>query len=200
MSIYKSVLGDQYIRLHPKLQKRYEVPFTAKGVMRTIKGGPKCLYPFFLAGVRFKILFPEYGKDIPFTIRNTPCTGSNGEEQVHWERIFYFKNKKRYFNALMSLDSKRNLIKDYLGEPSLFYSDLAFHVNDNGQLKIESRCQRLVLLNLEIPMPRMLQGLASVTESYDDERNIFLIKVAVKNPVIGTVFTYEGEFTADEVS
>ncbi|TDL80572.1 DUF4166 domain-containing protein [Peribacillus frigoritolerans] len=199
MSIYRSVLGDQFQRLHPKLQKRYEFPFTAKGVMKTINGGPKWLYPFFLAGVRFKLLFPEDGQEIPFVIRNTPRTGADGEEQVHWERIFYFKKKKRYFNALMSLDSKRNLIKDYLGEPKLFYSDLSFHVNDRGQLKIESRSQRLVLGKLEIPMPELFQGLAFVTESYDQDRDVFLIEVKVVNRVIGTVFSYEGAFTADEI-
>ncbi len=58
MSIYKIVLGDQFFLLHPNLQKRYEFPFKASGVMKTIKGGPKWLYPLFLTGVRFKLLFP----------------------------------------------------------------------------------------------------------------------------------------------
>ena len=50
--------------------------------------------------------------------------------QIYWERIFHFGNKKRYFNALMSLDAKRLVIKDYLGDPPLFYSDLAFIVTE----------------------------------------------------------------------
>jgi hypothetical protein len=199
MSIYKMVLGDQFYLLHPMLQKRYEFPFKASGVMKTIKGGPAWLYPLFLTGVRFKLLFPEQGENIPFTIHNTPRTGMNGEEQVHWERIFHFKNKKRYFNALMSLDSNEGIIKDYLGEPKLFYSDL-YLKTDQGQLIITSERQRLVIGKLEIPMPKWFQGLASVRESYDEKRNVFQIKVTVDNPIIGNVFSYEGEFTANEIA
>ncbi|WP_028392216.1 DUF4166 domain-containing protein [Bacillus cihuensis] len=202
MSIYKKVLGNQFNVLHPMLQKRYDIsakkPFQAYGVMKTIKGGPKWLYPFFLLGVNWKLLFPEHGHLIPFSIVNTARIGNNGEEQIHWERIFYFEGKKRFFNAVMSLDHERLVIKDYLGEPSLFYSDLSFHVSQTGEVQIESKDQRLVLGLLEIPVPKFLQGLATVTEAYIEDRKVFSIKVEVRNPLIGLIFAYEGEFTPNE--
>lgn len=198
MSIYKEALGNEFFQLHPKLQKRYDqlakTPFIGKGVMKTIQGGPKILYPMFRLGVYWKLLFPERGEQIPFTIRNTPMVGLSGEQQVHWERCFYFKKKERYFNALMSLDQDRGVIEDYLGEPRLVYSDLVLTVMENGGLKIESKDQRLVLGKLEIPLPKMFQGLATVEESYLEEKGVFYIHVDVKNPLIGTVFAYEGEF------
>lgn len=203
MSIYKKVLGSEFNRLHPKLQKRYAfsngAPFNAKGTMKRIQRGPKILYPLFLLGTKCKLLFPEHGTNIPFTITNTPLIGPNGEEQIHWERIFYFGKKKRYFNALMSFDSEHNLIKDYLGEPSLLYSDLTFIVSSTGDLKIESRKQRLVLGKVEIPLPRIFQGLATVTEKYCEEKDVFQISVDVKNPLIGLIFAYEGEFNLDDM-
>lgn len=202
MSIYKKVLGDQFNLLHPMLQKRYDIvenrAFNGSGIMTTIKGGPGWLYPLFKLGVTYKLLFPERGHNIPFTIVNSYRIGHDGEEQIHWERIFHFGKKKRYFNALMSLDPNRNVIKDYLGEPSLFYSDLALQVTKNGQLTITSLRQRLVLGKLEIPLPKIFQGLATVTEMFDDESQLFLIKVVVKNPLIGTVFLYEGEFSTND--
>ena len=83
MSIYKQVMGDDFFRLQPMLQKRYEffdeVPFQATGIMKKIQGGPKYLFPFFWLGVKWKLLFPERGNDIPFTIRNTPLIGGNGD-------------------------------------------------------------------------------------------------------------------------
>lgn len=204
MSIYKKVLGNEFDALHPMLQKRYDISakksFQAYGVMKTIKGGPKWLYPFFLLGVKWKLLFPEHGQSIPFSIVNTAQIGKNGEEQIHWERIFYFEGKKRFFNALMSLDHERLVIKDYLGEPSRVYSDLSFHVSQNGEVRIESQDQRLVLGSLEIPVPKFLQGLATVTEAYIEERKVFSIKVTVRNPLIGLLFAYEGEFTPNEHS
>ena len=82
MSIYRKVMGSDFNRLHPMLQKRYDFPegtvFKASGTMNEIKGGPKWLYPIFRAGVKWKLLFPEHGKDIPFTIKNTAFVGKNG--------------------------------------------------------------------------------------------------------------------------
>ena len=202
MSIYKKVMGTDFALLHPMLQKRYDLQdgeiFKASGVMHEIKGGPIWLYPLFRIGVRWKLLFPEHGQSIPFSITNTAFTTKAGESNVHWERIFQFQHKSRYFNALMTLDEERLVIKDYLGEPSLFYSDLDFLVTEAGHLQIASLNQRLVLGKLEIPLPRFLQGLATVTEKYIDEQELYQITVTVKNPLIGSVFSYEGTFSPDE--
>ena len=201
MSIFRNVLGDNFNRLHPMLQKRYDLPigtvFRASGVMKEIGGGRKWLYPIFKIGVRWKLLFPERGINIPFTITNKAFVGENGESQVHWERVFQFGKTVRYFNALMSFDAKRLVIKDYLGEPHLLYADLDFQVATDGSLTITSLGQRLVLGRFEIPLPRIIQGLATVTERFDDERGLYLIHVTVRNPLIGIVFSYEGEFSAD---
>lgn len=202
MSIYKKVLGKQFEQLQPALQKRYDLLddtiMKATGTMHEIKGGPKWLYPLFRLGVMWKLLFPERGHAIPFSIKNTAYQDQNGVSHVHWERIFYFRKNRRYFNALMSLDAKRLVIKDYLGEPHLVYSDLAFHVTAEGFLQISSVNQRLVLGKIEIPLPTIFQGLAVVTEKYDDEADVYQISVNVKNPLIGTVFSYKGVFTIDE--
>lgn len=198
MSIYKNVLGNDFTRLHPMLQKRYALDvgttFKATGIMKEIKGGPAWLYPIFKLGARRKLLFYETGTNIPFTIRNEAKYGPNDDKQIHWERIFYFGDTKRYFNALMSLDDKRSVIKDYLGEPAVLYSDLAFEVTDDGTLSICSLNQRLVLGKLELPLPKILQGLATVTERYDDKKAVYQIHVRVRNPLIGHIFSYEGEF------
>lgn len=200
VSIYLKVLGDDFFRLHPMLQKRYafeEPVFQAVGTMNRISGGPKWLFPLFQLGARRKFVFPESGTDISFTIVNSCFTNSAGDEQIHWERKFSFPKKMRYFNALMSLDEQRMVVKDYLGEPSIFYSDLGFTVVDAHALKIESLNQRLIIGKIEIPLPKFLQGLATVVESYDELHGVFRIHVDVKNPLIGKVLSYEGEFTAD---
>lgn len=200
MSIYQNVLGEGFHRLHPMLQKRYafeEPVFQASGVMHRIAGGPKWLSLLFRLGARRKLVFPESGTNIPFTITNTCFTTSAGDRQIHWERRFCFPKKVRYFNALMSLDERQMIVKDYLGEPPLLYSDLRFTIVNRDELRIESLGQRLVLGKMEIPLPRFLQGLATVVESYDELHGVFRICVDVKNPLLGKVFSYEGEFTHD---
>lgn len=204
MSIYQKVLGENFKKLHPKLRYRYESmgkrPFTGLGVMHLIQGGPRWLYPFFRYGVKWKLLFPEFGRNIPFTICNTPLTGRNGEDQIHWERKFQFGEKERYFNALMSLDKEKAIIKDYLGEPARVYSDLVLSVEPDGSLLISSMKQRLVLGKVEIPLPKIFQGIAKVREGYSEAKQAFTIEVKVANPIIGTVFSYEGVFRENELS
>ena len=199
--IYENVLGNQFKTLHPALQKRYSIKpgqsFRASGVMDEIKGGPFWLYPLFYLGVYFKLFFPEHGKQVPFTILNQTKTGSNGELQIHWERAFYFQKKTRYFNALMSESSSKNIIKDYLGEPAIFYSDLSFQIESANSLTITSKKQRLLFGRFEIPLPKFLQGLATVKETYDEDRESFTISVSVRNPLIGSVFSYKGAFKED---
>ncbi|MCZ8539685.1 protein of unknown function [Paenisporosarcina quisquiliarum] len=203
MSIYKEILGNQFYKMHPMLQKRYGFKngktFKATGVMHEITSGPKWLYLFKLFAARRKFLFPEHGNNIPFHIVNKPQIGSNGEQQVHWERRFYFPNNNRDFNALMTLDIDKELVKDYLGEPSLIYSELTFEVTDQGHLRIESQKQRLVLGKFELPIPKSFQGNVLVKESYVKENESFCIHVWITNPLIGTLFEYKGEFRADDL-
>ena len=203
MSIYKEMLGEQFERLHPMLKRRYTISpqtaFQAKGIMSKITSGPKWLSPFFRFATRWKFLFPEQGDNVPFQIINTGKIGPNGEQQVHWERTFFFPNETRHFNALMSLDVNKQVVKDYLGEPSLFYSELAFFVTEEGHLQIESRGQRLVLGRLEVPLPKPLKGNVIVKERYIEERDVFSIHVLINNPLLGTLFEYKGVFHTDDL-
>ena len=65
MSIYKKVLGNDFDRLHPMLQKRYDLDvgstFEATGIMKEIKGGPKWLYPLFPARCQLEAAVPGTG-------------------------------------------------------------------------------------------------------------------------------------------
>lgn len=201
-SIYEKVLGTEFQKLHPMLQKRYQIregnPIIAKGKMYHITGGPKWLYPLWMIGTMCKLVFPERGENIAFTITNKAYRTEKGIEEVYWNRAFYFPKKTRYFNARMSLDTKRNIIKDYLGDPSPLYSDLRLTVEKGGELTIDSVKQRLVIGKLEIPLPKWLYGVATVKEAYDEEMGAFTISVHVHNHLIGTIFAYEGVFQLHE--
>lgn len=196
MSIYTAAMGDSFQRLHPMLQKRYsfspDFPFRASGTMHVIKGGARWMNPFFKLGTRWKLLFPERGNNIPFTILNEASIYP--QQHVYWKRAFSFPTGVRYFNATMSFDEKRGIVKDYLGEPPLLYSDLTFTATEDGALFIHSLNQRLVLGKIELPLPKAFQGIATVYEAFNEEKRVFEISVNVRNPLLGTIFSYEGEF------
>ncbi|MBD8071460.1 DUF4166 domain-containing protein [Bacillus sp. PS06] len=203
MTIYQELLGEGFYRLHPKLQERYTLPigesFLGEGTMTQIESGPALLMPLFKLATRWKFLFPESGADIPFTIKNSCRALPTGEAEIYWERSFYFDKVTRHFNAFMTIDEERKVVKDYLGEPSLFYSDLAFTVTAGGGMTIGSGMQRMLIGKWEIPIPRLLEGVVTVEEGYDEGREVFTIRVDIRNRIVGRLMTYEGEFKETSV-
>ena len=199
MTIYQRLLGEQFQTLHPKLQERYALAlgenFYGKGTMHSIIGGNKLLKPFYHVASYFNFLFPEEGEDIPFTIRNTPYLKSNGEIAVYWERTFFFENRKRKFNATMTINPTKKIVHDYLGSPSLFYSELFFHVTKEGRLIIRSGKQSFVIGSKQFPIPKLLEGRVIVEEGYDEVKEVYTINVYIHNPLFGRLMMYAGEFT-----
>ena len=88
-----------------------------------------------------------------------------------------------------------NIVKDYLGDPALFYSDLQFDVTKDGELLIRSQQQRLLIGTKELSLPRKLTGRVVVTEGYNDSKNVYTIHVSIYNDIFGRMMMYAGEFT-----
>lgn len=64
-------------------------------------------------GVFFRCFFSERGKDIPFTIKNRTCLTEQEHTGVEWNRTFVFKDKKRFFDAVMVYDESEKRILDF---------------------------------------------------------------------------------------
>lgn len=199
MTIYPTLLGEQFQKLHPKLQHRYALPldqpFYAKGIMHQIQTGSKWLTPFYQFASKLNFLFPESGERIPFTIATRSLINRENEAEVSWERTFFFPKVTRKFNAKMTIDLDKQLVKDYLGDVPLFYSDLMFDVTQEGFLMITSGTQKVVLGKKEIPIPNLLQGRVTVLEGYDEIKDVYTIHVSIYNSLIGRIMMYAGEFT-----
>jgi len=198
LTIYSTLLGEKFQKLHPKLQLRYAFPldheFYAKGTMSEIQNGSPLLSPFYLFASKLNFLFPESGKNIPFTIANKSFINDNGEVEISWERTFFFPKVERKFNAKMTIDLDKQVVKDYLGDIPLFYSDLLFDVTQDGFLMITSGTQKLVLGKSEIPIPPMFEGRVTVLEGYDDVKDVYTIHVSIYNSLVGRIMMYAGEF------
>lgn len=199
MTIYSTLLAEKFQQLHPKLQHRYALPleqtFYATGVMHQIQNGSKLLAPFYRLAVKLNFLFPESGENIPFTIANRSVINQDQEAEVSWERSFFFPNAVRKFNAKMTIDLEKQLVKDYLGDVPLFYSDLLFDVTKDGFLLITSGVQKIVLGKKEILIPNLFKGRVAVLEGYNDVKNVYTIHVSIYNSLLGRIMMYAGEFT-----
>lgn len=202
-SIYRRTLGDDFARLHPMIQKRFgfssedRLASVGRGVMDELWIGPWYTRPFLRIGTWRNIMFPERGRDVPFTIENYAYRDSLGRETVTWVRTFEMPTKTRRFDATMIYSEKRGRIVDYLGSHQHLAVDIEMSVADNGGLRLRSAGQRFYEGIIAFPFPMFFSGVAEVCEWFDDESGRFHISVDVRNPLWGKLFGYRGSFEAE---
>ena len=203
MSIYKKYLGSDFEKLHPKMQQRFsmssenELAIIGTGKMERIWNAGFHVLPFLHFGTRRNIMFPESGKNIPFSIENYAYKDRFGRETVTWIRQFHFAKKKRRFDATMIFSEKENRIVDYLGNKQHLAVDIDMKVNPDGSVTIKSGNQRFYEGPAAFKFPEMFSGNAEVNEFYDEAADLFRISVKVSNQTFGAIFGYNGYFKAE---
>ena len=211
-SIYRQALGDDFDRLHPKMQWRFgfssvdETCQIGTGVMDEVWHGPWWTLPFLLLGSTRRVLFPSRGRNVPFTVRNYAYLDRFGRETVTWSRTFKFRRRFRVFDATMIRSKERDTIVDYLGTHQHLAVDIHCSVDDEGAMCIRSGEQRFYEGRLGFRFPLLFSGVADVREWWDEASQRFRIEVHVANKLLGPLFGYRGSFTvadhpctADEV-
>ncbi len=199
-SIFKLALGSDFQRLHPMLQKRFGVDTEAgyacvgRGVFSEVRRGAWWTVPFLRLGAFRNILFPDQGTYIPFTIENYPYTDVFGRPTVTFVRTLELPHRKRRFDATMVHSIQRGGIVDYLGTHQHLATDLYLEVTEDGSLHLQSGAQRFYEGTVGFTFPALLTGTADLYESFDDIRGVFTIQMQVRNPVVGFLFGYRGEF------
>jgi hypothetical protein len=200
-SIYELALGSDYRKLHPRIQERFGfssedgVASFGQGVMERVWFAKWAAVPLYIGTWR-NILFPNGGSQIPFTIENFAYKDVYGRETVTWNRKFKFPKAIRHFDATMVYSTRRRKIVDYLGNRQHLAVDLDVRADENGGIRIRSGDQRFYEGWLQFRFPRTFTGDAEVCEWFDDEASVFRISVKVDNPLLGTIFEYQGSFQA----
>lgn len=201
-SIYQRVLGSDFARLHPEIQRRFGFASTdgvaavGHGVMDEIWRGRFYTLPFLYVGTWRRIMFPETGRNVPFTIENYAFRDTFGRETVSWVRTFE-STKRRRFDAYMINSPGRGGIVDYLGSHEHLAVDIELSVDAEGGLRLRSGAQRFYEHALAFDFPMLFSGIAEVREWYDDVARCFRIVVDVRNRVWGPLFGYRGSFQVD---
>jgi hypothetical protein len=203
-SIYQQQLGDEFARLHPRLQRRFGfssvdgVCQVGTGVMDEVWRGPWWTLPFLLLGSARRVLFPDRGRDVPFNVANYAYVDGFGRETVTWSRRFRMRRRIRAFDATMVFAESRGCIVDYLGTHQHLAVDIHCSVDDDGALRIRSGELRFYEGLIGFRFPRLLAGEADVRESWDPDAERFRIEVRVVNRLFGPLFGYRGSFTVAE--
>ena len=198
-SIYQQALGSDFEKLHPKIQERFGfssedgIASIGSGVMDEIWRGRFYTVPFLYFGTWRRIMFPEYGRNIPFSIENYAYQDNFGRETVTWIRTFESR-KRRRFDAYMVYSESRGCIVDYLGSHQHLAVDLDLSVDERGGMCIRSGAQRFYEGQIAFSFPLFFSGVAAVCEWYDEDEEKFQIQVEVTNKTWGRLFGYRGSF------
>jgi hypothetical protein len=201
-SIYQQVLGSDFARLHPMIQRRFGfssgdgVASIGRGVMDEIWHGPWYTQPFLRLGAFRRIMFPERARQVPFCVENYAYRDRFGRETVTWIRTFQMHRPRR-FDAYMIRSERRGCIVDYLGTHQHLAVDLDLSVDPRGGLRIRSGGQRFYEGPLAFCFPLCLSGIADVCEWIDESLGKFRIEVDVRNRMHGPLFGYHGWFDAE---
>jgi hypothetical protein len=201
-SIYESVLGENFKLLHPRIQDRFGfkssdgVACVGTGVMERVWHGALYTMPFLCLGSWRRIMFPEQGTAIPFTIKNYAYKDQYDRETVTWIRTFETSVTRR-FDAYMIFSERRDCIVDYLGTHQHLAVDIDLSVDERGGLRLRSGAQRFYEGSLGFTFPLLFSGIADVCECYNDRDEQFHIEVNVRNRVWGPLFGYRGSFQVE---
>jgi Domain of unknown function (DUF4166) len=203
-SIYQRALGSDFNGLHPQIQRRFgfssedRCASIGRGVMQRVWHGRPYTLPFLQVGTWRRIMFPQRGSDVPFSIHNYAYRDRFGRETVTWNREFGAPLRRR-FDATMIYSEKRDRIVDYLGTHQHLAVDIDLSVDDRGGIRLRSGAQRFYEGPLAFNFPMIFSGYADVHEWFEDRTNNFRITVRVTNPVWGPLFGYEGRFQVEWV-
>jgi hypothetical protein len=205
-SIYEHALGEDFKRLHPMIQRRFSLSSESgmaaigRGVMEQVWHGRAYTLPFLYLGSWRSIMFPEQGRNIPFSIRNFAYRDTLGRETVTWIRTFDTARRsasKRRFDAYMIYSQQRERIVDYLGTHQHLAVDIGISVADNGGIALRSGEQRFYEGLLGFRFPLLFSGTAEVCEWFDESSGQFRIEVSVGNRTWGPLFGYRGGFDVE---
>ena len=189
-SVYQRVLGGDFERLAPELRAYFSAPPAnsvgrGHGVYEVAGSIRRWLAPLFAFLAWRRILFPELGRDVPFTVTNIPGPGDG----LSSRREFHFPARDRVMQDTMHVVDGR--LHDFLGRRGGLEVRLGLTVTD-GSLRMLSDRAWLHLRGLRLPLPALLSARVVLDERWVDGHQ--RVDVRMRHPLLGEIFRYTGTF------
>lgn len=185
-SIYERALGADFARLHPQLRRFFGThTVSASGTFAEAGSRLAWLRPVLRVTARFGLLFPEFGRQVPFTIEVSPVSDAAVATVRHL----------RFSTGIRTMADRTTLVAGRLVDVHArgrLLVEMSARATDGGDLELRSGRARLRLGRALIPVPAPA---VLLTQTYDDARAEFTIDVSMRMPVLGEVFAYRGRFT-----
>ena len=191
-SVYERVLGDAIDGLDPGLRRYFgALPpgsvGTGHGVFAVAGSRLRALWPLWRFLAWRRVLFPEFGHRVPFTVVNT----AQPDGSLTAVRTVAFGPRRRVMLDRMTVE--RGMLVDRIGRRGGL--DVTVEV---GALRLSSRRIGLRLGRVCLPLTRF----AGVTvheraacPAGTGARPVQAVDVRITMPMLGEVFRYAGTFT-----
>ena len=190
-SVYQRVLGNDFTGLAPELRNYFSAPPAdsvgrGHGVFEIAGSRARWLAPVFAFLAWRRILFPEFGRNVPFTVTNIPGPGDG----LSSRREFHFPGRERIMQDTMHVVDGR--LHDFLGRRGGLEVRLVVSVAASGSLRMVSDRAWLHVRALRLPLPALLAARVLLTESWVDDHQ--RVDVSLRHPLFGEIFRYAGHF------
>lgn len=184
-TIYERALGADFALLRPELQ-RFFATHTVAATGTFTEAGSRLVWlrPLLRISARFGLLFPEFGRRVPFTIEVSPIS----------DAAVATVRRLRFSTGIRTMADRTTLVAGRLVDVHArgrLLVEMSAHATPDGWLQLRSGRARLRLGGALIPVPAPA---VLLTQTYDDARGDFTIDVSMRMPVLGEVFAYRGRF------
>lgn len=193
-SVWQRALGDRAGQLAPGLRQYFALPPVGtvgfgEGVYERAGSRRRWLWPVLAFMGWRRILFAEYGTDVPFTVTNTPTP----EGTLRAVRTFAFPGRTRSMIDEMRIVDGH--LHDFLGRRGGLEARLEATAND-GMLQLTTTRLWLHLGPLRIPLPNLARIRLTERSTSGGQH----VSVVLHSPVLGDWFEYTGSFSYRYVS
>ncbi len=206
-SVYQLAMGKDFTLLQPELQEYFSLapesgqaaPGGAAVGLGTgvfdVAGCPRpALRPILRLAGRDNALFPEYQRDVPFSIENRAHLDAAGRPALTAVRAIDFDGVRRTMQDTTVWEGGAGL-SDVLGRSGTVRTDLACSAGADGRMRLVSRRTSFGAGRFRLGLPRLLEAAAFTEQWWDRSEGRFRIRTKVLQRQMGTVLEYRGSFS-----
>lgn len=193
--LFKKILGPEWLKLHPDIQRRFDknptpgVPLRYAGTVSELKSSfVGKLLGFFTLPIIKGALIPFDDADFPLDIE-VYC--KHGSDAIFKQRIYRLNRRKPIQFTSYMRESAKGEVLEYVGFG--LGMKLVLSVRE-GNLHFRSEGYFWDLFGLRIPLPGLLTPGEIDLIHINEGENRFRIRIEIKHSLFGMMFTQVGEF------
>jgi len=199
-SVYQSLLGSDFDKLHPNIQWRYGIDAAQNlsqvtdGMLESVYVNPMMTSPFVKFMARRSAMTNKSSRLVPFTMNNYFYIDELGRECMATLRTFNYSSGAQKLNSVQVVGVDG--LVDYFGDGPAVLFPIRLKVGPGGSVTFDSGPMRFLMKGPKWS-PRSIAAVRlEYVEKWDEENNRFHCDGRISNSVMGEMYRYRGWFAA----